>query len=207
MAEYKLTIIIPCFGRPQRTQRILDCIVRQTFYPFQCLFISDGCSSFHNNLKEGLFKRDYDSRNTIEFIELDKNYGGWGYKAREHGIKIAEGDYTIFVDNDDFILSNHFQNYYNAISDTDCDFVHLNSYLDPFDIVRYSELSFGSIGHSEIIVKTSFLKSMPPYKEFYGHDFDLIKNMINSSNKYLKINSPPTYIVKSVPHKQEIGID
>jgi glycosyltransferase involved in cell wall biosynthesis len=207
MGNYKLSIIIPCYQRPQRTLRILDCILSQSFYPYHCMFISDGCDSFHSQLSNGMFNRSYDNRNKIEFIELDKHYGGWGYKARETGIDSSDSEYTIFVDNDDFILPNHFENYYNAIANTDFDFVYLNSFVEPNNCIRHAELSYGSIGHSELIIKTSFLKKIPKPKDSYGHDFDLVMDMINAGAKHSKSFNNPTYIVKSIPNKIEPNID
>ncbi len=207
MADYKLSIIIPCYQRPQRTLRVLDCVISQSFYPFHCMLISDGCPSFHSQLTSGVFDKEYDSKNKIEFIELDKNYGGWGYKAREKGVELANSEYTIFVDNDDIILSNHFENYYNAIANTNFDFVYLNTYIEPNNHVRQSELEYGLIGHSELIIKTSFLKSMLPLQESYGHDYDLVLKMLNAGAKRSKSLNSPTYIVKSIPNKQETQID
>jgi len=207
MANYKLSIIIPCYLRPQRTLRIFDCIVSQSFYPYHCMFISDGCPSFHNQLSNGLFNKEYDNRNKIEFIELDKNYGGWGYKARERGIELSNSEYTIFVDNDDVILPNHFENYFNSITNTDFDFVYINTFIEPNNHVRHSQLEYGFIGHSELIIKTSFLKNMLPLKASYGHDYDLVSKMLNAGAKHSKSYNEPTYIVKSIPNKQEAHID
>ena len=207
MDNYKLSIIIPCYQRPQRTLRILDCVISQSFYPYHCMFISDGCDSFHSQLSEGMFNKEYDSRNKIEFIELDKHYGGWGYKARATGINMSDSEYTLFVDNDDVILSNHFDNYYSAIANTDYDFVYINSFVEPTNVIRDTQLSYGSIGHSELIIKTSFLKKMPNQKDSYGHDFELVKNMIDAGAKYTKSYKNPTYIVKSIPNKIELHID
>ena len=207
MGKYKLSIIIPCYQRPQRTLRIFDCIISQSFYSYHCMLISDCCDSFHSQLSYGMFDRSYDNRNKIEFIELDKHYGGWGYKAREMGIDKSDSEYTIFVDNDDVILPNHFENYYNSIANTDFDFVYLNSFVEPNNLIRNAELSYGSIGHSELIIKTSFLKKMPKPKDSYGHDFDLVMDMINAGAKHSKSFNNPTYIVKSIPNKIEPNID
>ena len=207
MANYKLSIIIPCYLRPQRTLRVLDCVVSQSFHPYHCMFISDGCPSFHNQLIGGLFNKEYDNRNKIEFIELDKNYGGWGYMAREKGIELSNSEYTIFVDNDDVILPNHFENYYNSIANTDYDFVYLNTHIEHNNHIRHSKLEFGLIGHSELIIKTSFLKNMLPLKASYGHDYDLVSKMLNAGGKHNKSYNEPTYIVKSIPNKQETQID
>jgi len=207
MTKYPLSIIIPCYQRPQRTLRILDCVISQSFYPYHCMLISDGCESFHHQLSNGMFDKKYNYWNKIEFIELDKHYGGWGYKARERGIEISDSEYTIFVDNDDFILTNHFENYYNAIANTDFDFVYLNSFIEPNDCIRHAELSYGSIGHSELIIKTSFLKKIAKQRDNYGHDFDLVMDMINAGAKHSKSFNNPSYIVKSIPNKIEQNID
>jgi len=75
--------------------------------------------------------------------------------------------------------------------------VYFNSYIEPIDAIRETELKFGSIGHSEIIVRTDFLPNFSQKPE-YGHDWELIKHIIDSGALIQKSNNPPTYIVKEI---------
>lgn len=133
--------------------------------------------------------------------------GGYGCHIINQNIERAKGEYFVFYANDDIILPNHFENYLSAIEGTDYDFVYFNSNIMG-EFTRNSSLNFGQIGHSELIVKTEFLKKMPKHTDSYGHDWDLIQNMINAGAKYIKAyDNPPTYIVKSLANNREQNID
>lgn len=207
MAKYKLSIIVPCYERPQRTIRAISSVLNQQFDSYHAMFIFDGCPYYDEHEANGVFDVRYDkSVNKIEFIQT-KHHGGWGYFQRNLGIEKAEGEYTIFMDNDDFILRTHFENYYNGIAGTPYDMVYFNSFLEPRNQVRNTELAYGMIGHAEIIVKTEFLKNIPPQTPDYGHDFQMIQYMMWQHAMVKKMNSIPTYIVKSLPEQREHNLD
>jgi len=193
--------------RPQRTIRAINCVLNQDFANYHAMFLFDGCPYYEGYKKEGLFDVDNDANiNKIEFIQT-KHYGGWGYYQRNLGINKSEGDYTIFYDNDDVILHNHFSNYYEGIANTDYDMVYFNSFIEPRNQIRNTQLDYGMIGHSEIIVKTKLLQSLPPQNDEYGHDYKMIQDIINTKPKVNKSNSAPTYIVKGLANERELNID
>jgi glycosyltransferase involved in cell wall biosynthesis len=217
MQKRKVTVCVPCYGRPQRTLRALDCLMEQDFVGWEAFFVGDNCPDFQKLIDDGTLNKyasvAKDSGNLLIFHNLGKHYGSWGYEVRNRIIRVAEGDYFVFMDNDDMIKPNHLSNYYNAINNTQCDFVYFNTLIsvmydngEKLEQIRNAELKFGSIGHQELIVKTSFLKYMPPQKPFYGHDWELVENMIKFG-KYEKSNAEPTYIFKGVGDLRKDDID
>jgi len=208
----KLTLCVPCFARPQRTLRALECVVNQDMNGWEAYFIGDNCPDYQKLLQEGYFEEYLDKAkangNNLYFENLPKHSGGWGYQVRNRIFKLANSEYTLFMDNDDMIKPNHFSTYYNAINDIDkCDFVYLDTWIEPIQRRRVSELKFGSIGHHEIIIRTEFLKGMPPQEAHYGHDWTLIENMINAGGKHKKVEIEPTYIVKGLGELRNDTID
>ncbi len=137
-----------------------------------------------------------------------KHHGGWGYHIHNENIGVAQGEYFIFVSNDDIIDKNHLENYL-CIKNTGYDWLYFDSWVRPNEPqVRCSEIAQGKIGHSELIIKTDFLRRVPPHTNEYGHDYTLIQNMVNSGSLYAKaINRPATYKVMSIPLHIEQGID
>lgn len=206
MSEYKLSVIVPCYFRPQRTIRAINCVLKQSFVGYHALFLFDGCPYYDYYKSNGVFNIESNTDNKIEFIQTE-HYGGWGYHQRNLGREMAQGEYTIFYDNDDVILANHFENYYNGIAEMGNDMVYFNSFVDISNQLRNTELDFGMVGHSEIIVKTSLLKTLPPQNNQYGHDYELVKDILSRTDKVQKHISSPTYIVKSLSNIREIGID
>lgn len=146
--------------------------------------------------------------NAISFGNNSKNGGGCGYLILNSDIATAQGQFFIILSNDDTIFPNHFENYYNAICATNNDFMYFDTFVQPHNAARNAQLQQGMIGHSELIIKTSFLKKMPAHGPEYGHDWKLVQDMMAATSKYAKgIGLPQTYNVRSVPGNIEQGID
>ena len=208
----KLTVSMPCFGRTQRTIRAIESIVNQNINSWEALVVGDGCKVMQDFIFSFTFSdmvRDANARgNEMRISNNSENKGGCGYYIINQNIQRAKGEYFIFMSNDDVIKPNHFENYLSGIVNTDYDFVYFNSWVEPYNAPRTAALSHGNIGHSELIVRTEFLKKMPPHSAEYGHDWQLVENMLNAGAKhhYAGYNER-TYIIKSVPNKQELNID
>lgn len=203
---------MPCFGRPQRTMRAIESIVNQTMNGWEALIVGDGCSVMKDyifsNAFSDLVRTANANGNYLRISNNSENKGGCGYYIINQNIERATGKYFMFMSNDDVIKPNHFENYFSAISETDYDFVYFNSWVEPYNCPRTAALSFGNIGHSELIIRTDFLRQMPPHTPEYGHDWELVSNMLNAGAKYHYAGyNERTYIIKSVPSKQEQNID
>ena len=211
--NYQLTLCVPCFMRPKRTLRAIECVLNQKFNGnWEAYLVGDGCDDFQKLLDDGTLEKYVEQAkengNKLVFKNLPLHHGGWGYNARNYIFERAVGDYTLFLDNDDVILTNHFQNYYNGIVNTEYDFVYYNVWLDLKKEERVSELMFGRIGHHEIIVKTNFLKKMPKQTSEYGHDWVLIENMLKANAKHKKIRENElTYYVMGIGDLRQDEID
>jgi len=207
----RLTLSMPCFGRPQRTIRAIECIANQTINDWEALVIGDGCpvmkdylySGYFNDIRIECAKRG----NDLIIDNYPVNQGGHGFAITNRNIEEAEGKYFIFFANDDIILPNHFENYLSQIEGTDLDFVYFNSEVKPTNSLRVSRLEYGMIGHSELIVRTDFLRQMPTHNEHYGHDWALIQSMMQNGKHKKAENCPATYHVMSLSDKREQEID
>lgn len=203
----KLTCIVPCYERPERTIRSLESIISQEFNEeWEALFIGDGCYYFQKYIDDGTF--DKYSKFPVKFINLEKNYGGWGTMARKTGIDLAKGKYIIFLDNDDVLLNSHFENYYRFMyNNPDIDMGYFNTYVEPWQNKRDSYLGPCGIGHAELIIKSEILKKEYEIDYEYEHDWRLINKLINKGYTHLKCKNSPTYIIKGIPSSREIEID
>jgi len=199
--KYRVTLICPCYNRPQRTLRAMESVINQNITTgWQAIFIGDGCPEFQKMIDGGEFDdfiNDQSTKNEFLAINAVQHYGGWGYMARNLGFQLAQGKYTLFMDNDDVLKPNHFQNYLSGIEGTEYDLAYYDTFIEPINQVRDAQLRFGSIGHHEIIMKTELLKD---YKQdnTYGHDWSLIEHFVRKGIKTIKVKSEPTYIVKAV---------
>ena len=216
--DFRLTSCTPCYGRPQRTLRAVECVVNQDTNGWEAFFIGDGCPIFLEMLDKGVFKpyeeRALQNGNEIHFLSMTEHKGGWGYEARNLAFRLSRGKFFLFYDNDDVIKPTHFSNYLAGIENSAYDMVYYDSFIEPINQTRNAELNFGHIGHSEIIVRTELLKDYRQ-KAQYGQDWDLIEYLKRNGAVISKGKAPePTYIIKAIggddPNRErrtEIDID
>lgn len=197
-----LTISIPCWGRPLRTKRAIECILSQDINGWEALIGGDDCPYFQELIDSGYLedvkKRAEEKGNILEYYQWMPHEGGCGYKITNHNIQNAKGKYIIFYANDDLILPSHFSNYLE-IQHTDLDYMYFDSYVAPIKQPRISKLAPSQIGHSEIIVRTSVAQKARPHNPKYGHDWDFIYDIINIGKGKKSESNLTTYHVMHVP--------
>lgn len=208
---HRITAIVPCFGRPERTKRIAECLTNQTINNYEVFFIGDNCPDFQSLLDvgfwSGLTQEAEKKGNKIVAINFANHFGGYGYHARSLAPFICSSPYLCYVDNDDVVLPNHLENYLSGIEGTDLDWVYYNTFNEAIGLVRDSKASPGLIGHAELCIRTGFAATLEQEKPEYGHDWAMIQEMMSKTDKYKKIENPHTYIIKGTPAKREQGID
>jgi len=208
----RITISLPCYLRPQRTIRAIESIMSQTANGWELLITGDACPHFNNpdfiNFINQCTQTAAAKGNTIICDNNFVHSGNWGAEIRNFHIQEATGTWFMFMGSDDIIFSNHLANCLKFVEGTDLNFAYFDTWVEPYFAPRNAQLQPGMIGHSELICRTSFLKTMPPHTAFYGHDWTLVQNMMNATNKYEKARGyEQTYVVKSVKGNEEKGID
>lgn len=98
----KVTIVIPIHNLEKFLKRCLESIRKQTYPNFEVLLIDDGSTDNSEKICKSFVERD------DRFKYFYQNNSGVS-KARNLGIKKANGKYITFIDGDDFINSNHLQ--------------------------------------------------------------------------------------------------
>ena len=111
----KVSIIIPFNNVENYIEECLQSVVNQTLKDIEIIVIND--ASEDNSLK--IVKKTAKNDNRIKIIQLDERHGQ-GY-ARNRGIEIAQGEYIGFVDSDDFIMPEMFEELYNNAKQNDTD--------------------------------------------------------------------------------------
>lgn len=100
----KITIIIPVYNSENTLRRCLDSVLAQTFTDYECLLIDDG--SIDNS---GRICDEY-AENDKRFRVFHKENGGVS-SARNVGLDNAKGEWILFCDADDFVLSGWLNNF------------------------------------------------------------------------------------------------
>lgn len=94
---YKYSVIIIIKNTKKYLKKCLDSVVNQTFRNFEVIVVDD-CS---NESSQDIVDQYKLGTIPIQYIYLKKSCGPGG--ARNQGLKIAKGDYILFIDSDDWI--------------------------------------------------------------------------------------------------------
>lgn len=112
----KLSIIVPIYNSEKFLDECIESILNQTFKDFELILVNDG--SKDNSLSICKKWKDIDNRIVI----IDKENGGVS-SARNIGIVKAKGDYIGFIDSDDYIEPNMYEELIKPLEKNDIDIV------------------------------------------------------------------------------------
>ena len=108
MSSAKISIVIPAFNSENYIEKCMDSLLNQTIKDIEIIIVNDASEDNTKKIIE-----NYASKDTrIKIINLDTN-SGQGV-ARNKGLEIAQGEYIGFVDSDDYVDLDYFENLYNT---------------------------------------------------------------------------------------------
>src|SRR4051812_9727086 len=120
----KISIIVPVYNVEKYLSRCLDSLLTQTLTDIEVIAINDGSTDSSLNIL--INYREMDNRLKI----IDQLNGGVS-SARNAGIKAANGNYIGFVDPDDWIDNEMYENLYQMVQTEQADIV-MCSYIREF---------------------------------------------------------------------------
>lgn len=112
----KVSVIIPVYNCEKYIGECIESLINQTLKECEFIFVNDGSSDKSKEIIEGYAKGD----NRIKLIN-QKNSGV--SVARNTGLENAVGEYIGFVDGDDYIDVDYYENLYNAAKSNLCEIV------------------------------------------------------------------------------------
>lgn len=210
--KFRATLLLTVYQAPARTLRAIQCCLDQDATGIEIIIFGDNCPNLAELITNGFFKdkilQQQVKGNDLVVMNLETNHGGFGYRQRNIARGIARGKFLMYMDNDDVILPNHVSTRLLTAENNDYDLIGFETYIEPNFHYRDTDFTYGKIGHSEILIRTDFLRGLPESTPEYGHDWTLVDNALKAGAKaFIKKGEPRTYIVKSLPSKKEVGID
>lgn len=107
MNEPMFSIVMPVYNMENYLKKAIDCIVNQTYTDYELILVND--ASKDQSLE--ICKKNENDK--ISIVNLEKN-GGLSM-ARNAGMKVAQGEYILFLDPDDTYNHNLLMELFEAI--------------------------------------------------------------------------------------------
>ena len=113
----KVSVIVPVYNSEKYIKRCIESILNQSFSEFELILINDGSKDNSQKILEE-YKKKYEDK-----IELVNQTNIGVAKTRNKAIKLAKGQYIMFIDNDDYIDKDYIEKHMQKIEETNADLV------------------------------------------------------------------------------------
>lgn len=123
MKKVLISVIIPIYNAQSRLEQCVKSIMSQTYTNLEICLIDDGSTDKSGTICDQL--ADEDSR-----IKAFHKKNGGVSTARNIGLKEATGDYIVFVDADDYMVSEGIEKMLQAVTMEDCDIAIAGKNID-----------------------------------------------------------------------------
>lgn len=149
----KISVIVPVYNTGKYIEKCLDSLVNQTLKDIEIIIVNDGSTDNSEKIIKNYLKNYPDM-----IIYLKKKNGGQG-SARNLAFKYVTGKYIGFIDSDDFIDKNMYENMYNTAIKTNSDIVICDGcdYYEENNREKYFNLNL----NVSPTIQEAFIKSVP----------------------------------------------
>lgn len=151
------SVIVTIYNLEEYLEKCLDSILKQTYEDFEIVLVDDGSSDKSGEIC------DYYSKRDSRVVVLHKKNGGL-ISARVAGLNIARGEYSIFVDADDWIENNELEFVGEIVNKYHPDMIEFGFFKDYSDIVewRHAAIDEGFYNSNSFWVQINdLIKSKP----------------------------------------------
>ncbi len=152
MSKAKVSVIVPIYNVEKYLRRCVDSVLSQTLSEIEIILVDDGSPDGCGKICDEYKEKD-------ERIKVVHKKNGGLSSARNAGLDIATGEYTFFLDSDDWLESDGLEKLYSKAVETDVDFVRFRPYkanwpnlpeLAPYSDGQSCELREGYYERSDI---------------------------------------------------------
>ncbi len=112
--DIKFSVIIPMYNAQKYIRKTLKSVLNQTYINYEVIIINDGSTDNSLSICEEFKKADK------RIIIHNKSNEGLA-KARFDGINLANSDYIVFLDSDDWVVSTMLEVFYKNILESGAD--------------------------------------------------------------------------------------
>jgi glycosyltransferase involved in cell wall biosynthesis len=105
----KVSVIIPLFNKEQFIEQTLQSVLNQSYKNLECIIVDDGSTDNGPQITQRFI-----DRNNLSWKLISQQNAGQT-KARNHGIRLSNGDYLAFLDSDDLWAPTKIQSQLDAM--------------------------------------------------------------------------------------------
>lgn len=110
----KVSIIIPIYNTEKYVSQCLESVLNQTLRDIEIICINDGSRDNSLRILQNYAQQD----NRIVVVDIKNSGAGI---ARNKGLEIAKGEYIGFIDSDDWVSENYFEELYTLTKANNAD--------------------------------------------------------------------------------------
>ena len=174
-----VSIIMPVYNAMPYLKEAISSILGQSYKNIELICVNDGSTDNSLDILRALTKKDV----RIEVIEQNNQGAG---VARNNGLSIANGEYVIFLDSDDYFDSSLIEKMINCAEVNDADIcickawaVNASGKIAELNFNNNFFTKYNNQSFSPIEVKNDILNSflVEPWNKLYRREF-LLKNKL-----------------------------
>ena len=143
----KVSVIVPVYNAEQYINKCLDSLINQTLKNIEIIVVNDGSTDKTKKIVEGYKK---DNPNIILINTKNKGVAS----ARNKGLEYATGEYIGFVDSDDYVDTNMFNDMYDFAKKNNYDSVQCNFYYTDYtSIIKANKFNMKNFNLKKYLIK------------------------------------------------------
>src|SRR5690606_13170269 len=112
--RYKVSVIITNYNQEKYIEQAIESVLGQNLKEVQIIIVDDGSTDYSSNISQ-----DYANRYENVFYVRQDNKGV--SSARNLGISKAEAEYIAFLDADDYVTKDGYEQLYNLCKKENAD--------------------------------------------------------------------------------------
>lgn len=147
MKKIKYTIIIPIYNCDIYLNRCIDSIVNQIKDGYELILVDDGSTDMSGDICDRYAKENK------HIVVIHKKNAGQS-SARNDALKIAKGEYILFIDSDDYVNEGYFDTI-DSIIEKNKNIELINfGFLSDVDDLNFNNLSSDEVSYAEKLYKS-----------------------------------------------------
>ena len=186
----KLSVIIPVFNTEKYIKKCLESVINQTYKNIEIIVINDGSTDNSDKIIQKYVK-EYPKK--IKYVYQENK--GQAY-SRNLGIKLSKGELITFVDSDDYIERNMYQQMIEHLERENTDMVICDMYMEKNNIknvissTNFKTLFNCSVSVCNKIIKKEFIKNIKFIEGIWYEDYNFFINLCLNNPKYSLCKEP-----------------